>query len=113
MGGSSAAAGLELSVAQKKWFTAGSSSREAPKGRAEQERGGGATWDLCVWAVRKRQEGFAWCEGHRLCGSHLCTSVTDQAAKEVAVSMGMALGSCWAVLGRTLDTPRIGFLGAG
>lgn len=46
------------------------------------------------------------------CGSHLCTSVTDQAAREVGVSMGMALGSCWAVLGRTLDTPRVCFLGA-
>lgn len=31
-----------------------------------------------MWAVRKGQEGFAWCEGHRLCGSHLCTSVTEQ-----------------------------------
>lgn len=41
-GAGSAAAGLELSMAQK------NGSQWAPKGRAEQGRGGGTSWDWCV-----------------------------------------------------------------
>lgn len=44
-----------------------SGSQRAPaaggsKGKSRAAGGGGASWDLCVWAGRKGQEGFGQCE---------------------------------------------------
>lgn len=89
-GGSSAAAGLKLSVAQKNGSqrapATGKLQREEQSKKEEVVPAG-----ICVCGLGERNRKdlpsvkvIGWC------GSHLCTSATDQVAREV----GVALGSC-------------------
>lgn len=88
----------------------GLQQQEAPKGRAEQQ-GEVVPAGICVCGPggrdRKDLVSVKWC------GSHLCTRVTAQVARELGVSTGRALEAAvvWceglAVLGRALGTPSV------
>lgn len=98
-------------MAQSFWFTAAPAAGSS-KGKSRAAGGGGASWDSCVWAGRKGQEGFGQCEGHRLVWEpplhqgH-CTGSQGGASVHREAAVGWCEGL--AVLGRALGTPSVCF----
>lgn len=90
------------------WFTAGSSSRRLQR----EEQSSRGRWCQLGFVCVGREERTGRIS-EKWCGSHLCTRVTAQVARELGVSTGRALEAAvvWceglAVLGRALGTPSV------